>query len=321
LPDCLRSLTTQTCDVGFEIVVVDNGSEDATAQIVREWSGRDGRVRSVEEPQVGLSRAKNAGIRNARGQLLLFTDDDVVVKDGWIAAYVDFFSRPRSRAVVAGGPVLPVPHDLSTWPPWVYDTARPDLPCLYYGEEERPLRRFEWLWGANMAAPRDLLEELGAFREGLGRGGRDETYEDVDLADRFRDAGGEVWYCPAAPVYHRVNPNLSRPRHLLLTAFNRGGNDRVKILQGNYFEPACRVPTSTVAAAFALPWMLAVLTVSATIFRLTRRPHAFDLARRFGWGAGWCMWALLGESSRRRARVVRWVVLRVRQGALRMTPA
>jgi glycosyltransferase involved in cell wall biosynthesis len=322
LPDCLRSLTTQSGGVRFEILLVDNGSRDGTAQVIREWTRRDGRIRAVQEPRVGLSLAKNAGIRNSHGQLVLFTDDDVVLPQGWIAAYVDFFRRQGGRLVVAGGPVLPVPHDLSAWPPWIRDTTLGDLPRLYYGEAERALREFEWLWGANMAARRELFEELGLFRVGLGRGsGHQGTYEDVELADRVRAAGGEAWYCPDAPVHHRVRPSLSRPRALLLTAFNRGANDRVSAVGGYYFEAACPVPRSRVAAAFALPVMLTGLALSAAIFRLAHRPFAFDLSRRFAWGAGWCMFAVVGESSRRRARIVRWLAVRVRQAAVRVTPA
>ena len=92
LPDCLRSLATQRSELAFEVVVVDNGSNDATPEVVRDWIRRDERFRLVEEPTVGLSHAKNAGLRNARGQLVLFTDDDVVVPDGWIAAYTSFFA-------------------------------------------------------------------------------------------------------------------------------------------------------------------------------------------------------------------------------------
>jgi len=301
-------------------VVVDNGSNDATGSVVEKWQRRDSRIRGVEEPDVGLSRAKNAGIRNARGRLILFTDDDVIVASGWIAAYVDFFSRCRSRKVLAGGPVLPLPDDLSLWPPWIHDGARPDLPSLYYGERERLLRESEWVWGANMAVPRTLLEELGTFHDELGRGARDHTYEDVELADRVRMAGGEVWYCATAAVHHRVPPDSARPRQLVMTAFTRGGNDRIATIHGNYVERACRVPASRLAAGLTLPWALVALMSAAAASRLTRRPWAFDRARQSAWCAGWCMWALLGASSKEWARVARWGVLRVRDAALRLMP-
>jgi GT2 family glycosyltransferase len=318
LPAAIQSLLAQTCAARFEVVMVDNASEDTTAEVTNALVQSDPRIRTITEPMVGLSHAKNAGIRAARGPLILFTDDDVVVEDGWIAAYTDFFGRSRRDAVVAGGPVLPVPLDLSEWPRWIRGSARADLPSLYYGDAERPLRAAEWLWGANMAAPREVLASLGGFRPDLGRGGRDDTFEDVDLVDRFREAGGEAWYCPQAPVQHRVDPSKARPDAMLLTAFNRGCNDRVAARNGTYFEPAVTVSGGRLAAGLALPGFLAALIASAASFRLTGRANFFDIARRSSWGAGWCMWSMIGESSRKRARILRSLVLTARRVALRM---
>lgn len=318
LPAAIQSLVAQTSAARFEVVVVDNASEDTTPEVISALVQSDPRIRTIAEPVVGLSHAKNAGIRAARGRLILFTDDDVVVEDGWIAAYTEFFSRPRRDAVVAGGPVLPVPLDLSEWPPWVGGSARADLPSLFYGDAERPLRASEWLWGANMAALKDVLASLGGFRAGLGRGARAATFEDVDLVDRLRETGGQAWYCPHAPVQHRVDPSKARPREMLLTAFNRGCNDRLAARNGTYFEPAATVSGSRLAAGLALPGLLAALIASAASFRLTGRPNFFDIARRSSWGAGWCMWSIIGESSRRRARIFRSFVLTARRVALRV---
>jgi GT2 family glycosyltransferase len=319
LRNALESLAAQRCAARFEIVVVDNGSDDATAEVISEQIRRDARVRLAVEATVGLSHAKNAGLRAAQGELILFTDDDVVLGENWIAGYLEFFSA-REGLVIAGGPVLPIPSDLSEWPSWVTPAARADLPSLFYGELERPLRPTEWLWGANMAARRQLLESLGSFREDFGRGAQPDTFEDVDLVDRLRQRGGEAWYCPGVPVWHRVPLDAAWPRQLLLTAFNRGCNDRVAANLGNYYEPALRVPVGRLGAALTLPWLLGTLTASMACFRLTRAVRLFDVARRSSWGAGWCMWSVLGESSRLRARVIRVLVLSARRLAFRLAP-
>src|SRR5687768_9827293 len=93
LPEVLRTLIAQECEVPFEIVVIDNGSTDGTAELLQEWCTRDPRIRTAREPRPGLSRGKNAGIRTARAPLLLFTDDDVQVHPRWVAAYYELFSR------------------------------------------------------------------------------------------------------------------------------------------------------------------------------------------------------------------------------------
>ena len=167
LPHCLASLLEQETSSRFEVVVVDNGSEDGTADVIRGWAERDPRIRGVLEPAVGLSRAKNAGIEEARGELVLFTDDDVILDSGWIEAYVSFFARRRHETrTLVGGPVLPLPHDLAAWPSWLDGAARVDLPGLFHGSEERALGRFDYLWGANMAARARAVRGARRLRRG-----------------------------------------------------------------------------------------------------------------------------------------------------------
>ena len=222
----------------FEVVVVDNGSEDGTADVIRGWAERDPRIRGVLEPAVGLSRAKNAGIEEARGELVLFTDDDVILDSAWIEAYVSFFARRRHEPrTLVGGPVLPLPHDLSAWPSWLDDAARVDLPGIFHGSEERALGRFDYLWGANMAARGELFAELGGFDEGLGRSDDVRgTFEDVELNERVAEAGGECRYLPAAVVHHRVDAGATRPRMIVRKAFNRGANDFLRAGRGSYLR-------------------------------------------------------------------------------------
>ena len=321
LPHCLRSLATQTTEVPFEVIVVDNGSTDTTQNDVQEWIRRDERFRLLEEPKVGHSYAKNAGLRDARGELVLFTDDDVVVPDGWIATYVRFFDSHRPLRGLAGGPVLPIAHDLSSWPRWLSRSATADLPRLYCGSEERKLSDLDWLWGGNMAARITYLREVGGFDENLGHsGGERGTFEDIELADRLRTLGGEVWYCPEAIVYHRVASGASRPRSLARVAFSRGANDFLRAQRGSYFEPAVGVPTGGLTAALALPMLFASWALCAAAFRFIDRPALFDLSRRAAWGSGWCMAASTEGRSHRVKSRLRQIVSLARSFALRLTP-
>ncbi len=321
LPHSLRSLTVQSSAVPFEIVVVDNGSSDSTGDMVRDWSRRDERVRLVEEPKVGLSSAKNAGLRSVRGSLVLFTDDDVVVPDGWVATYAAFFAARPGFSGVAGGPVLPIAHDLSRWPPWLSPAATVDLPRLYHGPQERSLEGAEWIWGANMACRATYLSEAGSFDESLGRTGDERgTFEDVELVDRVRTAGGQVWYCPTAVVHHRVDAAATRPRALVSKAFNRGANDFLRAQRGSYFEPDARVPGRSLPAAMMLPCLFASWILCAGGFRLVQSRSILDLVRRSAWGAGWCLAASTERRSRRIRFGVRRVIAVVRALTLRLTP-
>src|SRR5687768_423868 len=197
LPDVLRTLVAQECDVPFEIVVIDNGSTDGTAELLQEWSSRDPKIRTAREPRPGLSRGKNAGIRTARAPLLLFTDDDVRVHPRWVASYHDLFSRiGRHAPLLAGGPIVPIPDDLGVWPQWLAEAALVDAGMLHH-RQQRELQRFEYVWGGNMAAPRSVFDRFGFWDESAGLQGKErvtredsEFFEDTELQDRVRKAGG-----------------------------------------------------------------------------------------------------------------------------------
>lgn len=321
LPACLDALAAQRTDARFEVLVVDNGSDDGTAGVVARHARRDPRVRLVAEPVAGLSRAKNAGIAHAVGELVLFTDDDVVLPEGWIAAYAGFFAGRRARAVLAGGPVLAVADDLSPWPAWVGAGGAADLPRLYHGAVPRRLGAYEQLWGANMAAPRELLAAVGGFDESIGvRGDERGTFEDVDLVERVAARGGECWYLPAAVLYHRTARAASSPRALARRAFARGANDVLRARRGSHYERALPVPRRPLPAAVCAPLLLAGWMLGALALRaMPRRRRAVALVRRAAWGAGWCTAAATASHSPRvqaRSRLA----AAGRRLALRITP-
>ena len=216
---------------------------------------------------------------------------------------------------------MPIAHDLSSWPPWISQPAPADLPRLYHGTRERRLEELDWLWGANMASRTAFLSEIGGFDQDLGRSADQRgTFEDVELANRVRALGGEVWYCPSAIVYHRVASSASRPRSLARVAFSRGANDFLRAQRGSYFEPAIGVPTRRLAAGLALPWLFASWALFAVGFRLSDRAPLLDRVRRSAWGAGWCMAASTEGRPRRVQSGLRRVIAVARMVVLRLTP-
>src|SRR4051812_25892690 len=89
----------------WETIVVDNGSTDDTADVASSFDERLP-IRVVHEAEAGLSRARNAAVRVAQGEYIVWTDDDCVVDARWLTAYVDAFDRWPSAAVF-GGPIVP----------------------------------------------------------------------------------------------------------------------------------------------------------------------------------------------------------------------
>lgn len=201
LQRALESLEQQTCPQDcFEVIVVDNASTDDTADFLADYILRKSLpLRVFREERLGISFARNAGVKQARGNLLLFLDDDARADPDWIVQYLRFFAeRP---ADIAGGKILP---DWEVPPPdWMNIPAVSGLLSLLdYGSQARKLTN-EYVFGANFAMRKKVFEQLGAFCEDLGRKGADfGGGEETELQDRVRRKGGQVWYCPEARVYH-----------------------------------------------------------------------------------------------------------------------
>lgn len=98
LPQCLAALTRQTTDAAYEIIVVDSNSEDRTKEIAKK-----ARVRYVNEPKRGKIYGFLRGAKEAKGEILCFTEADCVVPPHWIATIVEYFAAHPSVAAISGG--------------------------------------------------------------------------------------------------------------------------------------------------------------------------------------------------------------------------
>jgi GT2 family glycosyltransferase len=299
LPDCLGSLAAQETSASVEIVVVDNASGDATQRVIAEWAGGDPRVRGVREEKLGRSAALNAGMRVARGSLLLFTDDDVRADPGWIDSFVQLFRR-HPDAELAGGAIFPVPKDLS-WPPWFSERAVVAIGAIEY-EGERPLTEFENLWGANMAARRELFDRIGTWDEELGvrgedhpRNDRPEGNEDTELQMRLLSVGGAVWYCPGSIIRHRAD--VPGPRGCVTKGFANGRNSFRRGPKPSAPHEPRRRSRSLTTALLLVAGMLRMVFWCGMLRLVTTRP-VFERAWLAAWASGWRLENLLSSGER-----------------------
>jgi glycosyltransferase involved in cell wall biosynthesis len=320
LPSSLASLTAQRCAAPLEFVIVDNGSEDETARVIDEWSLRDARVIPCSAAEPGRSSAMNVGASVARGSLLLFTDDDVVVDPAWAETYRAFFAARDDAGppTLAGGPILPVADDLRPWPAWVVPDAWIDMGALDHGSVERPLGRYEHLWGANMAVRADVVRRLGPWDVTVGRRlDHRGTYEDVEYQDRVRAAGGVVWFCPGAVIRHRVDRATVTPRTVVERAFARGRNDAAT---GRPFAPLGPRGAPASDAPADRPWPRAVGAWAARTSRLRwgRDRRGVEAARSAAYRAGWAMERPRTSAEARAPAGAAWNSARI---LIRATPA
>jgi glycosyltransferase involved in cell wall biosynthesis len=197
LPALFDSLDRQTLERdAFEVIVIDNASRDDTAAVAR---ARGAVV--VEEPQPSRSRARNAGVRAARADLIAYTDADCVATPGWLAALRDALAE---HALVAG------PVHLTT------------------GQPPNAVERFEGLWRfaqeagvkdgwaatANLGIRRSAHEDIDGFDVTYRQGG-----EDVDYCLRAGAKGHKISYAPDAVIEHYAESEL---RPMLKRAFVHG---------------------------------------------------------------------------------------------------
>lgn len=180
----LRALDAQQA-VG-EVVVVDNGSRDATAV-----AARAGGARVVAEPRRGRPVARNTGARATSGPLLAFLDADCVPAPGWAAELV----AALQEAELAAGPV------------WLRASEQPGaverFELAWRLRQERTVQREGWGGSGNLAVRRSAFDALGGFDERFRH-----AAEDVDLGLRARAAGFGLAFCPRAVVEHPAERRL-----------------------------------------------------------------------------------------------------------------
>jgi glycosyltransferase involved in cell wall biosynthesis len=207
----------------WEIVLVDNNSSDATAEVIAEFSRTTATpVRYVFERQQGLSHARNRGIREARGSIIAFTDDDVLPAADWIAEVVGAMDRWNAHGV--GGRILP---RWETSPPrWLIDNRRLlNRIAIMDFQAGRllalPLDDGPQVWGANMAFRRELFEQIGEFDPRRGLVGKKLFRgEDTDMVDRALKRGLRIAYDPALTVFHRISSDRMRKAYFRKLTFD-----------------------------------------------------------------------------------------------------
>lgn len=211
-------------EVAWEVLVVDNNSRDHTREVAEKFCSQfPGRFRYLFEPQQGKSHALNTGIREARGRVLAFTDDDVVVEPTWLqnlSAALD-----DGKWVGIGGRVLPErTFSPPRWIPVGDRYALAPLAVFAPGIEAGPLS--EAPFGANMAFQKRLFEKYGDFRTDLGpRPGSEIRSEDTEFGDRLLAAGELLFYQPSAIVYHSVPQERVQKKYFLAWWFDKARAD------------------------------------------------------------------------------------------------
>jgi len=225
LIECIESiLANRYPKQAYEVLVVGQGSDDETKDIIaRKFKGQCP-IKYLHVNKIGLSCARNAGYKKARGEIIAFIDDDAVASTHWLEGYREVFEEITPLPGMAGGKIKPI-----------WEVARPEwlpqekefLYGLYdIGDEIRPFPEYELPIGANFAVRRDLLEKFNGFDERMGFNEENKhsmlAGEDSLLGLRIKEAGFPIYYQPKAAVSHHISAKKLKKRYFLKRHFWEG---------------------------------------------------------------------------------------------------
>jgi glycosyltransferase involved in cell wall biosynthesis len=189
----------------YDVLIADNGSTDGTRALVeRLRAGYPVPLRYLYEARAGKSWALNAGLAQAAGALIAFTDDDVEAEPGWLAALWRCFAETGADAV--GGKI--VPRFTGGRPEWVSDAfVFGALGCVDHGAERliSTAERYYYWVGGNAAIRRAVAQSLGGYSVHMTRG------QDTEFGLRCVQRGKRLVYEPSAVTRHRIGPDRLTP--------------------------------------------------------------------------------------------------------------
>jgi glucosyl-dolichyl phosphate glucuronosyltransferase len=200
----------------FEVLVIDNNSSDRTREVVESFAAASPAPRHILETRQGLDHARNRAITEARGEIIVFGDDDILVESDWLTRLTAPFAADHAHKIGAvGGEVVPVfPDGL---PPWVAEWHSP----LAFRPDPGPLPPAQSPMGANFAFPKSVFAQHGPFHTALDRsGGNFFGGGDTEMIHRLRAAGLEIWFVPAARVLHQMPASRTTFRYATRHAFD-----------------------------------------------------------------------------------------------------
>jgi glycosyltransferase involved in cell wall biosynthesis len=226
-------------DFEVELLVIDNGSSDNTIDVVRSCDIHGVHVRYLFEKRLGLSNGRNRGLAEAKGEILLFTDDDVRLPAGWIKGMCEPILAGKGDAVAGG--VKIAPNLLCSWMSPMHRGWLASTEWLECGKPQA-------LVGANMAFSKHVLEKVPRFDDELGAGALG-SCEEILFSDQLIAAGYEIADRTDLFVEHHFLASRLKRSSWLDAAEKRGISDAYL---GHHWEHwGCRIGKIKTFIAYA----------------------------------------------------------------------
>lgn len=226
--ECLSRLAKNTVQTGWEIVLVNNNSTDRTAEecqrFAQDYPKAD--YHYFVETQQGLSFARNRGIQEAKGEWLVFLDDDAMVEPDYIASLQKHLSA-HPEAGAFGGQIIPLFEDGE--PEWYSKWTMIYVSAMDRGKTVHPFPANKYPIGANMGVKREVIDRVGIFNTVLGRTGNNLlSGEEKDLFNRIHAAGYPILYFPDIQVHHCIPAHRTTKEFIARLADGVGQSERLR---------------------------------------------------------------------------------------------
>lgn len=221
-------------NLSWEVIIVDNNSDDDTRLVFEEIEKNfETKIRYVFEDKQGIAHARNRGVKEARGEIIAFADDDVIVDKYWIQN-IDKAFKEHDDAVCVGGKILPI------WeipkPNWLNQTLYAYLALLDYGDSVVHMDTPD-IYSANIAVKSEMLKKHGVFDTNLGRMPK-KLYcgEETEFVQRLLNAGEKILYHPLIIVHHCVPAHRISKQYMRQWNFDRGEMEGFLMNNKKYFQ-------------------------------------------------------------------------------------
>lgn len=206
LGKCLTALSVQSYPT-YDVLVVDNGSEDGSADFIESHFPS---VRVIRNPKnLGVAAGWNIGLANVRAEILAFVNQDLIVEPNWLSQMISQFLTNPQIGVLGCKLLYPDKKTIQHAGGWV---EYPRGLGQHYGRDEPDsgqfdeVREVEYVTGAAFGIRKECLGAIGTFDEGFFPA----YYEDVDICLRARRRGYQVVYAPGAVAYHYESTSLGK---------------------------------------------------------------------------------------------------------------
>lgn len=260
----------------WELLVIDNNSKDDTADAVAAFMASTPSPRRIVETRQGLDHGRNRAVAEARGDVIAFLDDDVIVEPDWLSRISEPFASVNSHAIgIVGGEVIPVfPEGLPAW----LESAHTRLA---FRADTGPLPPSQAPMGANFAFPKWVFAQFGTFDTTLDRQGTNLFGGgDAEMIRRVRAKGLEVWFVPGAKVLHQFPASRLTFRYAARHAFDSARSrivEKARSLRDSRRSPLPYLASRAVGSAFKLAGY--VVLAAACLVAARRGPAKRALVR------------------------------------------